>query len=245
MPCLWQLVQCFTSSEEHEKIGCSVRRLPALPCSGLLGSTVDTHAVTCGGNRALVCGYVYVGKDCCLALRDLVLLCSLPHVNPSAPRSILAVLTSTVPGSFFPCTKVQGRGGSCLQGHGPHHQSHLSGHLDRHTGCHDHVRTTTTTTATATTPRGHVGSSPLHTGPGPNWPSHRGPRLETSVLFCRGKSSTQVVAHEGKNCKYSSFQHVTDCTLHGHITLTSFLLCLLSFSRLSTDRHSSVVQCTV
>ena len=42
-----------------------------------------------------------------------------------------------------------------------------------------------------------------------------------------------------------SFQHVTECTLHRHCTLTSFLPCLLSFSRLSTDRHSSVVQYTV
>ena len=36
--------------------------------------------------------------------------------------------------------------------------------------------------------------------------------------------------------------HVTHCTLHRHCTLTSFLVCLLSFSRLSTDRNSSVVQ---
>ena len=42
-----------------------------------------------------------------------------------------------------------------------------------------------------------------------------------------------------------SFHHVTECTLHRHCTLTSFLPCFLSFSSLSTDRHSSVVQYTV
>ena len=42
-----------------------------------------------------------------------------------------------------------------------------------------------------------------------------------------------------------SVQHVTECTFHRHCTLTSFLPRLLSFSRLSTDKHSSILQYTV
>ena len=42
-----------------------------------------------------------------------------------------------------------------------------------------------------------------------------------------------------------SFQHVKECTLHRHCTLTSFLLCLLFCFLLSTDRCSSVVQYSV
>ena len=50
-----------------------------------------------GEKRALVCGYVYVCKDCALALRGL------------APRSILAVFMAGVQGWIFlgPCTQVQ------------------------------------------------------------------------------------------------------------------------------------------
>ena len=56
---------------------------------------------------------------------------------------------------------------------------------------------------------------------------------------------------DGRRCHacIPSFQHVTECTLHGHCTLTSFLPCLLSFpfvhrqTQLSCTIHSLISVC--
>ena len=54
-----------------------------------------------------------------------------------------------------------------------------------------------------------------------------------------------IVVLKANPVSFLSFQHVTECTLHRRCTLTLFFHCLLSFSRVSTDRYSAVVQYTV
>ena len=96
-----------------------------------VANIIGVSAGLIGGQRALVRGYIHVGKDCALALRGRAL------------RSILAVFLARVQGRFLgPCTSGTRPRESCPQGHGSHNSVQALWFLDKHASRQALVRTT-------------------------------------------------------------------------------------------------------